>query len=142
MVILRRRTGGQGDRVRDPERRGRRRGILISYPDLTLFYSLGRGRSGYEIRGIRKGKKERAGSVSSKRVERGRSRGKLRNNICLIFRNRKGLHKRWKPGGSRECKVQKAEGLDPPVPPLFKSYVLFELLRPRPFPKTLSPKIH
>ena len=69
MVILRRRTvqgdrgtGGQGDRegdrVRDPERIGRRRGILISYPDLTLFYSLGRGRSGYEIRGIRKGKKK------------------------------------------------------------------------------------
>ena len=99
MVILRRRrrTGGQGDRVRDPERIGRRRGILISYLDLTLFYSLGCGRSGHEIRGIRKGKRERAGIVSSKRVESGRNRGKLRNNICLIFRNRKGLHKRWKP---------------------------------------------
>ena len=57
MVISRRRTV-RGDRVRDPERIGRRRGILISYPDLTLFYSLGRGRSGYEIRGIRKGKKK------------------------------------------------------------------------------------
>ena len=42
----------------DPERIGRRRGILISYLDLTLFYSLGRGRSGYEIRGIRKGKRK------------------------------------------------------------------------------------
>ena len=57
MVISRRRTV-QGDRVRDPERIERRRGILISYPDLTLFYSLGRGRSGYKIRGIRKGKKK------------------------------------------------------------------------------------
>ena len=93
MVILRRRTV-QGDRVRDPERIGRRRGILISYPDLTLFYSLGRGRLGVYGRG-----KKRVKSVSSERVERGRNRGKLRNKICLIFRNgnRKGLHKRWKP---------------------------------------------
>ena len=30
--------------------------------------------------------------MSSERVESGRNIGKLRNNICLIFRNRKGLH--------------------------------------------------
>ena len=53
MVILRRRTV-QGDRVRDPERIGRRRDILISYPDLTLFYSLGRGRLGVYGRGKKK----------------------------------------------------------------------------------------
>ena len=58
-----------------------------------------------------------------------------------------------KRGRSRDCKVQEAGGLGPPVHPLFKSYILFELLlssilsippqpRPRPFSKTLSPKIH
>ena len=95
MVILRRRrTGGQGDGYWENRAQ---KGYTNLVPRSHSVLLLGCGRSGHEIRGIRKGKRERAGIVSSKRVESGRNRGKLRNNICLIFRNRKGLHKRWKP---------------------------------------------
>ena len=48
------------------------------------------------------------GDECSKRVGRGRNRGKLRNNAY----NRKTAKVR-KPSRSRECKVREAGGLDP-----------------------------
>ena len=55
--------------------------------------------------------------MGSKMVESGRNRGKLKG-----FKG----GSQEKRGGSQECKVQEAGGLDPPVHPLFKSYI-FEL---------------
>ena len=57
--------------------------------------------------------------MGSKMVESGRNRGKLKG-----FKG--GDHE--KRGRGQECKVQEAGVLDPPVHPLFKSYIFESLL--------------
>ena len=56
----------------------------------------------------------RVGGGCAKRVGNGESKGKLHKK-CFTFRNRKGA--KGLKGGGRECKVRKAEGLDPLSPP-------------------------
>lgn len=71
---------------------------------LSWLHLLVEGRGGVEAR-------EKKGRG---RVGNGGSKGKLHKK-CSTFRNRKGA--KGLRGGSRECKVRKADGLDPLSPP-------------------------
>ena len=79
---------------------------------LTAFISGGRGTGG--VRAQEKTGRGRLGGGCAKRVGNAGSKGKLHKK-CFTFRNRKGA--KGLKGGGRECKVRKAEGLDPLSPP-------------------------
>lgn len=63
-------------------------------------------------------RRKRGGEEWEVGVLKGWEMGEVRRNYtkkCFIFRNRKGA--KGLKGGGRECKVRKAEGLDPLYPP-------------------------